>query len=103
MSEATKQRKRPTRREGTRFRVALVKGEARLSFSISPSDTGYTLRARHRTSTEPRPTLAVEHFTEAMHGDSFAAAKKRTLELVTAASQKGWSERKAHRAIEDLL
>jgi len=102
MSEETK-RKPPVRREGARFRVAMVKGTSKLSFSISPSDLGYTLRARVRAEGDERPTLAVEQFTEQLHGDSFNAAKKRVLELTTAAAGKGWSEKKAHRAIEELL
>jgi hypothetical protein len=107
MSQATAatakaRRKRPTYREGARFRIGLVKGEEKLSFSISPSDTGYTLRGRNRRPGD-KVRMAVEHFSEAATGDSFAAAKKRAQELAEQATQKGWKEHQRGRTIEDLF
>jgi hypothetical protein len=101
MSETKKARKVSVRHEGERFRVTLKKGDDRLSFSASPSATGYTLRARSKSADGLR--VAVEQFAEAQYGDSFAAAKKRALELTASATTKGWSEKRKARSIEDLL
>lgn len=97
----TKKRKTPTRREGERHRIALTKGDATLSFSISPSAYGYTLRARTKAPSVGT-RLATEHFKES-DGDSYEHARKRSDELVKAALAKGWTKKQAHQSIEDLL
>jgi len=97
-----KARRASPRREGERFRIALTKADAKLSFSVSPSATGYTLRGRNKTP-QTGVQVAVENFSEAQVGDSFAFAKKRAVELAAAAAAKGWTEKKTHRSIEDLL
>jgi len=97
----TKKARRPAvRREGERFRVRLAKGDDKLSLSVSPSATGYTLRAR--TVTDDVAKVATEHFLESQ-GDSFTAAKLRAAELAKIAASKGWAVRLAHRTIEDLI
>jgi len=104
MSDKTTKRRPAVRREGERFRVRLEKGAgttlAKLSLAVSPSATGYTLKAR--TTSAEGAKLAIEHFAEAQ-GDSFAAAKLRADELAKLAVSRGWSERKSHRAAEDLI
>jgi hypothetical protein len=94
-----KPKKTPIRREGERYRLALTKADAKLSFSISPSEKGYTLRARSK-SPEAGARIAAEHFDGS---GAFADAKTRTDALVAQAKVKGWSEKAQHRSIEDLL
>lgn len=100
-AKVKKPRKTPVRREGERYRVALQKGDAKLSFSVSPSATGYTLRARHRSDGGMR--VVAEHFAETQGTDSYVAAKKRVEELAGKAMTKGWVQKKGSRSIEDLF
>lgn len=101
-TKTKKPRKAPVRHEGERYRVTLVKGEGKLSFSVSPSADGYTLRARTK-SPGIAVRLATEHFRETSAVDSFSAAKLRVEQLVKAATAKEWTTKKAARTIEDLF